>query len=64
MSPRAFDAKALLRSLRRLDKARRTAFAVAIATRLLHAYEFVAADAKLNNGPLPRDTVSAGGRHR
>lgn len=56
-----FDAKALLHSLRRLDKARRTAFAAAIATRLLCAYEFVAADAKLNNGQLPRDTVSACG---
>ena len=54
-----FDAKALLRSLRRLDKARRTAFAAAIATRLLCAYEFVAADASLSNGQLPRDTVSA-----
>ena len=54
-----FDAKALLRSLQRLDKARRTAFAAAIATRQLCAYEFVAADAKLSNGQLPRETVSA-----
>lgn len=59
MSPRAFDAKTLLRHVRRLDKAGKTAFATAIATRLLSAYEFVAADAGLNTGQLPRETVNA-----